>query len=136
MSGMGVFDGCYEASRAAALAGVPVSTVYDWARKRIVTPSLSYTRPKLWSYADLMTFRIVYSLRHPNPDPSGVDESGPSDPDPGGPGFVPPGLMNPGLMNPDPRGLNPDPPGLMNPAPQSGPPGLVNPDLQIGRAHV
>lgn len=33
-----IFEGCYEAPRAAALAGVPVSTVYDWARKRLVVP--------------------------------------------------------------------------------------------------
>lgn len=60
-----VFDGCYEASRAAALSGVPVSTLYDWARKGVVTPSVSMSREKYWSYADLMTLRIVYWLRHP-----------------------------------------------------------------------
>lgn len=60
-----VFEGCYEASRAAALAGVPESTVYDWARKGVVVPSVSQERPKLWSYADLMALRIVYWLRHP-----------------------------------------------------------------------
>lgn len=60
-----MFEGCYEASRAAALAGVPLSTVYDWARKEIVVPSVSEEKPKLWSYADLMALRIVYWLRHP-----------------------------------------------------------------------
>lgn len=60
-----MFEGCYEAARAAALAGVPLSTVYDWARKEIVVPSISDERPKLWSYADLMALRIVYWLRHP-----------------------------------------------------------------------
>lgn len=60
-----IFEGCYEAPRAAALAGVPVSTVYDWARKRLVVPSVSEDRPKLWSYGDLMALRIVYWLRHP-----------------------------------------------------------------------
>ena len=59
------FDGCYEARRAAALSGVPQSTVYDWARKGIVVPSISAEREKLWSYADLMTLRIVSWLRHP-----------------------------------------------------------------------
>lgn len=63
--GRSAFDGCYEAERAAALAGVPVSTLYYWARNGVVTPSLSQTRPKLWSYADLMALRIVYWLRHP-----------------------------------------------------------------------
>jgi len=48
------FDGCYEAPRAAALSGVPVSTVYYWARTRVVVPTVSPERKKLWSYADLM----------------------------------------------------------------------------------
>jgi uncharacterized protein (DUF433 family) len=62
------FEGCYEAQRAAALSGVPVSTVYDWARNGIIVPSLSEIRPKRWSYADLMALRIVYWLRHPKND--------------------------------------------------------------------
>lgn len=63
-----IFEGCYEAPRAAALAGVPESTVYNWARKEVVVPSVSRERPKLWSYADLMALRIVYWLRHPKVD--------------------------------------------------------------------
>jgi len=63
-----LFDGCYEAARAAALSGVPSSTVYDWARKGVVVPSISLSKPKLWSYADLMALRIVYWLRHPKLD--------------------------------------------------------------------
>ena len=59
------FEGCYEASRASALSGVPKSTVYLWARNGLVSPSVSPTRVKLWSYADLMALRIVYWLRHP-----------------------------------------------------------------------
>ena len=59
------FDGCYKAHRASALSGVPQSTVYLWARNGLVTPSVSPTRVKLWSYADLMALRIVYWLRHP-----------------------------------------------------------------------
>lgn len=65
MSAVLAFDGCYEAQRAAALSGVPRSTVYDWARKGIVVPSISPEREKLWSYADLMALRIVSWLRHP-----------------------------------------------------------------------
>lgn len=65
MSSVLAFDGCYEARRAAALAGVPQSTVYDWARKGIVVPSISAEREMLWSYADLMALRIVSWLRHP-----------------------------------------------------------------------
>ena len=63
-----LFEGCYEAHRAAALSGVPQSTLYDWARKSVVLPSVSQERPKLWSYADLMALRIVYWLRHPKVD--------------------------------------------------------------------
>ena len=59
------FEGCYEASRASALSGVPQSTVYLWARNGLVTPAVSPTRVKLWSYADLMALRILYWLRHP-----------------------------------------------------------------------
>ncbi|MDX6240115.1 MAG: hypothetical protein QOG10_4935 [Kribbellaceae bacterium] len=58
-------EGCYEAQRAAALSGVPLSTVYDWSRKGIVTPSISPVREMLWSYADLLQLRIVSWLRHP-----------------------------------------------------------------------
>jgi uncharacterized protein (DUF433 family) len=58
-------EGCYPAARAAALSGVPKSTVYDWARKEVVIPSVSPVREMLWSYADLMALRIVQWLRHP-----------------------------------------------------------------------
>lgn len=58
-------EGCYEAHRAAALSGVPKSTVYYWARTAVVVPSVSPVREKLWSYADLMALRIVSWLRHP-----------------------------------------------------------------------
>ncbi len=60
-------DGCYEAERAAALSGVPKTTIYWWARHNIVMPSVSPTREKLWSYADLMALRIVSWLRHVKP---------------------------------------------------------------------
>lgn len=65
--GAEVFDGCYQATRAAALAGVPISTVYHWARHDIVVPSVSAHRVKLWSYADLMSLRIIYWLRQDKP---------------------------------------------------------------------
>ena len=65
-------EGVYEAPRAAALAGIPASTVYDWARKGILVPSVSPVRQKLWSFADLMALRIVSWLRHPKEAPEGV----------------------------------------------------------------
>ena len=52
------------ADRAAALSGVPISTVHYWARKNILIPSVSPERRKLWSYPDLMGLRIIYWLRH------------------------------------------------------------------------
>lgn len=58
-------NGCYEASRAAALSGVPKTTVYWWASHGIVVPSVSPVREKFWSYSDLMALRIVSWLRHP-----------------------------------------------------------------------
>lgn len=65
---LAALEGCYEAPRAAALSGVPVSTVYCWARQGIVVPTVSPEKPKRWSYADLMALRLVYWLRHPKRD--------------------------------------------------------------------
>lgn len=65
-------DGCYEASRAAALSGVPKSTVYWWARHGVVVPSVSPSQEKLWSYTDLMVLRVVSWLRHPKLDAEGA----------------------------------------------------------------
>jgi uncharacterized protein (DUF433 family)/DNA-binding transcriptional MerR regulator len=65
-------EGCYEATRAAALSGVPLSTVYYWAKMGVVVPSISPVREKLWSYADLIGLRIVAWLRHPKTVDHGV----------------------------------------------------------------
>lgn len=56
-------SGCYSAARAAALSGVPKSTVYDWARKGVVVPSVSPVHEKLWSFQDLLVLRAVHWLR-------------------------------------------------------------------------
>lgn len=61
---LSVFSGCYDAGRAAALSGVPKSTVYWWARQQIVVPSVSPVQEKLWSFGDLMALRLVAWLRH------------------------------------------------------------------------
>lgn len=66
-------DGCYDAARAAALSGVPKTTVYWWARHRIVEPSVSPVREKLWSYSDLMALRVVSWLRHSKSAKDGFD---------------------------------------------------------------
>lgn len=55
--------GAYPADRAAALSGVPQSTVHYWSRQEILVPTISPERVKLWSYADLMGLRTIYWLR-------------------------------------------------------------------------
>jgi uncharacterized protein (DUF433 family) len=56
--------GAYNADRAAALSGVPRSTIYHWARRGHLIPSVSQS-PLLWSYTDLLALRTVYWLRQP-----------------------------------------------------------------------
>ena len=56
-------SGCYDARRTAALSGVPLRTVYDWAHKGIVVPSVSLVQEKLWSYQDLLVLRAIAWLR-------------------------------------------------------------------------
>lgn len=55
--------GAYPADRAAALSGVPLSTVHWWARNGVLVPAVSAQKIKLWSYPDLMGLRIIYWLR-------------------------------------------------------------------------
>lgn len=52
--------GAYTADRAAALSGVPKSTIHYWARKEVLVPSISPERVKLWSYTDLLGLRTIY----------------------------------------------------------------------------
>ncbi len=72
--------GAYPADRAAALSGVPKSTIHDWARKRVLVPSVSPVRVKLWSYSDLMGLRTIQWLRHEKRAPSGDEIPGTSMP--------------------------------------------------------
>lgn len=64
--------GAYAADRAAALSGVPLSTVHWWARHDVLVPSISAQRVKLWSYPDLMGLRIIYWLRQVKEAPDGA----------------------------------------------------------------
>lgn len=70
---MQVPRGAYPADRAAALSGVPLSTVHYWARRGILQPSISARRVKLWSYPDLMGLRIIYWLRQTKTAPDGAE---------------------------------------------------------------
>jgi uncharacterized protein (DUF433 family) len=63
--------GAYIGDRAAALSGVPRSTVYHWARTTVLVPSVSRERVQLWSYGDLIGLRIIYWLRQPKCGESG-----------------------------------------------------------------
>jgi uncharacterized protein (DUF433 family) len=60
-------SGSYSASRAAALAGIPISTLYYWAKTDLVPPSISDRRIRRWSYADLLVLRLVDWLRRDKP---------------------------------------------------------------------
>src|SRR5438046_1780111 len=65
--------GAYTADRAAALSGVPKSTIHWWARNDVLVPSVSATKVMLWSYADLMGLRVIYWLRQRKTTKLGVD---------------------------------------------------------------
>lgn len=67
MGSLRSFDGVYSADRAAALAGVPESTLYYWARKEIYVPSASPFKVKRWSFLDLLAVRAIYWLRQDKP---------------------------------------------------------------------
>jgi uncharacterized protein (DUF433 family) len=57
--------GVYNASRAAALAGVPERTLSDWAKKGLYTPSIDPDpRTRLWSWSDLLALRAIHWMRH------------------------------------------------------------------------
>src|SRR3712207_2860366 len=66
-------SGAYTADRAAALSGVPRSTIHWWARQEVLVPSVSASRVKLWSFADLMALRTIYWLRRRKTTELGVD---------------------------------------------------------------
>lgn len=70
--------GAYTAERAAALSGVPRSTIHAWARTNVLVPSVSAERVKLWSYADLIGLRVIYWLRRRKTDEAGAEIPGTS----------------------------------------------------------
>ena len=63
-----VTRGAYRAERAAALSGVPLRTVYYWARHEVFSPSVSKSKIMLWSWADLIALRAIYWLRSKKPE--------------------------------------------------------------------
>ncbi len=65
--------GAYTAERAAALSGVPKSTLHWWARNDILVPSVSPTKVRLWSHSDLLALRVIYWLRQKKTAETGVE---------------------------------------------------------------
>lgn len=65
----------YGTPRAAALAGVPVRTVYHWAKIGTYVPSVSPTRVRLYSLTDIVALRAIYWLRSPK-EWVGTEEEG------------------------------------------------------------
>lgn len=55
--------GRYVARRASQLAGVPRTTLYDWARNDVLAPDFKHERPMQWSYRDLVYLRMLAWLR-------------------------------------------------------------------------
>jgi hypothetical protein len=77
-----LLTGVYRADRAAALAGVPRSTLYYRADHDVWVPTRrSDGRPKLWTFSDIVATRIIYWLRQPKAgDGDGPDIDAPSPP--------------------------------------------------------
>lgn len=55
--------GRYSYDRASQLSGIPQRTLHDWARAGVVVPDFDNSRPKYWSYRDLVFLRLVGWLR-------------------------------------------------------------------------
>lgn len=53
----------YTTERASALAGVPSRTLYYWVKTALVTPGVSAGRVQRWSFADVLTLRLIQWLR-------------------------------------------------------------------------
>jgi uncharacterized protein (DUF433 family)/DNA-binding transcriptional MerR regulator len=70
ITGNAMLQGAYDAHRAAALSGVPVRTLHQWASNGVYRPSIvSSPRTRLWSWGDLVALRAIDWLRSTK-DPS------------------------------------------------------------------
>jgi len=55
-----MLQGAYDAHRAAALSGVPVRTLHQWASNGLYSPSIvASPRTRLWSWGDLVALRAI-----------------------------------------------------------------------------
>jgi len=62
------WQGLYNTAQVSRLARIPVSTLYEWRRRKIIRPSLEYVDKGLvadegYSYSDLTLIRILKALR-------------------------------------------------------------------------
>jgi uncharacterized protein (DUF433 family) len=58
--GNAMLQGAYDAHRAAALSGVPVRTLHQWASNGLYSPSIvASPRTRLWSWGDLVALRAI-----------------------------------------------------------------------------
>jgi len=62
------WQGLYSTAQVSRLARIPVSTLYEWRRRRIIRPSLELVEGDLvadeaYSYSDLTLIRILKALR-------------------------------------------------------------------------
>jgi uncharacterized protein (DUF433 family)/DNA-binding transcriptional MerR regulator len=55
--------GAYTAAEAAALSGVPVTTLRYWVKTGLIEPSVSMARPVLFDFLDLRDLRVIDRLR-------------------------------------------------------------------------
>lgn len=65
---MAEWQGFYSTRQVSRLAGVPLRTLYEWKRRKIIRPSLQLVQHDLvadegYSYADLTLIRIIKALR-------------------------------------------------------------------------
>lgn len=62
MDDVALLRGVYDTARAAALSGVPKTTLHFWTRTGLIEPSIS-REPRLWSWLDLLALRAIAWLR-------------------------------------------------------------------------
>jgi uncharacterized protein (DUF433 family)/DNA-binding transcriptional MerR regulator len=69
VAGNTMLRGAYDAHRAAALSGVPVRTLHQWASNGLYTPSIvASPRTRLWSWGDLVALRAIDWFRRKKGD--------------------------------------------------------------------
>lgn len=77
--GNAMLRGAYDAHRAAALSGVPVRTLHQWASNGLYSPSIvASPRTRLWSWGDLVALRAIDWFRRTKGDDmprrAGIDQ--------------------------------------------------------------